>query len=304
MIRNAGIATFLLSLCLAARADALPSALATVASDNGAIIGATSTKRPAPKRVVSLSLCLDELLITLAGPGQIAAVSQLARDTRYSTVWQTAQQLSTHKGSAEQIASLQPDLILAADFEQGKAVQVLRQLGFPVVAIKSPNRLAEIPAMVRSVADALGSGAVAEQRLAALGKSFADASAKVTALPRLLALSYAPNGYTAGTLSIKNELLHLAGFETVADRLQWPYDSELGIEPLLRLQPDLIFLEEQRGEQDSLAQRQLQHPALQRAQMNIHRVDFPSQYWLCPGLQLGDAAQALAAAHLAARTAQ
>ncbi|NQD38572.1 ABC transporter substrate-binding protein [Permianibacter sp. IMCC34836] len=307
MKRLALVAVIFLSLCPLVQAD-----------DARRAPTQTRAVTDAPKRVVSMSLCLDELLIALAEPAQIAAVSSLARDPRYSSVWQTAQQLTAHGGSAEQIASLQPDLILAADYERGKAVQVLRQLGFPVLAIDSPTRLADVPTMVRTVAAALGRPDQANQQLAALQNKLAEVHTRVATLPRLLALSYAPNGYTAGTGSIKNELLHLAGFDTVADRLQWPYDRELGIEQLLHLQPDVIFLEEQRGGQQSLAQQLLRHPALQAfglqnsahqsteptlVHTKLRRVEFPSQYWLCPGLQLGDAAQALTAARLAVEAA-
>ena len=41
---------------------------------------------PGPERVVSMNLCADELVLRLADPAQVAAVTYFARDPRGSTV--------------------------------------------------------------------------------------------------------------------------------------------------------------------------------------------------------------------------
>lgn len=266
-----------------------------------------------PMRVVSLSLCMDELVLALAERKQIAAVSRVAADPRYSVYWQRAQGLSHHGGLAEQIVAVQPDLILAAEYEQGKAVQMLRQLGYRVVLFRSPQTLAEIPAHVRAVAQLLQAEARAEAALAELQADLAIAATHPRQTPAPTALSLAPNGYMPGQRSIKNELLQLAGYRTVADALGLPFDSEIKLETLLAQQPSRIFLEEQQGNQNALAHRLLLHPALShsvlqqkmQAKQNPptpgsepqrRTVSFPSQYWLCPGLAVGKAGRALAEA--------
>lgn len=280
------LAAFALTFCMTTAAQQTPFPAAIPAKE--------IAPRTPPKRVVSLSLCLDELVIVLSDRQHIAAVSRLAHDPLYSVHWQAAQTLRSHNGLAEQIVALQPDLIVGADYEHGKAVQVLRTLGFPVLTFASPATLAEIPGHIRAVATALGATAKAEQVIAKLNKELAAAQAKVAGKPAQLALSYAPNGYTAGTLSLKNELLHVAGFVTVADRLGRRYDSELALEQLLKINPDRIFLEERSGNQNSLAHRLLQHPTLRSAGFDARSTAFPSQLWLCPGPQAGAAARMLA----------
>lgn len=280
-----------------------------------------------PRRVVSLSLCMDELVLALAERQQIAAVSRVATDPRYSVYWQQAQGLTRHGGLAEQIVAVQPDLILASEYEQGKAVQMLRQLGYRVEVFASPQTLAEIPAHVRAVAQLLHAEARAETALAELQADLAVTAAQRGQTLAPLALSLAPNGYMPGQRSIKNELLRLAGYRTVADQLGLPFDSEVKLETLLAQRPARIFLEEQQGNQQALAQQLLQHPALQQAMRQkltrkqsmqqpsiqqastqqqlteqhgepiMRTVPFPSQYWLCPGLAVGKAGRALAEAH-------
>ena len=250
-----------------------------------------------PKRVVSLSLCMDELVLALAERQHIAAVSRLALDERYSRLWRLAEGLPTHAGLAEQIVAVKPDLILGADYEQGKAVQALRQLGFPVQTLASPVRLADVPGHVRAVASLLHEEARAEQLLQQYQARLQHAQQRTATQQRRLALSLAPNGYTAGQHSIKNELLKRIGYDSAAERLGLAYDAELDLETLLWLQPERIFLEEQFGNQDALAHRLLQHPALRASKTNRQLIAFPSASWLCPGLGLADAAQALAEAH-------
>lgn len=252
---------------------------------------------PTPaRRVVSLSLCLDELVLELVERGQIAAVSALAADPRYSRHWQAAQQLPRHQGLAEQIVALQPDLILAAEYEYGKASQMLQQLGYTVHRYASPTTLADVPTLVRAVARQLGAEARAEKLLQQFAADLQQAKRQNADKPALLALSLAPNGYTPGRRNIKNEVLQLAGYRTVADALDLPMDSELSLEQLVALAPARIFLEEQTGNQDALAHLLLQHPAM-RANTASQLVPIRSADWLCPGLGLGAAARSLAEAH-------
>ena len=65
-----------------------------------------------PQRVVSINLCADQLLVALAAPGQIAALSPLARDKRLSYVAGAARSLPVHRGTAEDIVKTQADLVL------------------------------------------------------------------------------------------------------------------------------------------------------------------------------------------------
>lgn len=260
--------------------------------------------REPPRRVVSLSLCVDELVLTLAEPTQVRAVSRLAADPRYSRVWQLAQVLPRHDGLAEQVVALEPDLVIAASFEQGRTTELLRQLGIEVRTLPSPSTLADVPASLRLLAGWLGTEARTERLLAqwqhtldAAKRNAITTSTDVSSLshtrPMPLALSLAPNAYSPGQLSLKNELLRWTGYRTAADELGLRYDSELTLEQIVLLQPDVLFLEEQQGNRDALAYRVLEHPALRHSKMQ--RVAVTSADWLCPGL--GVAAMAAELAH-------
>lgn len=258
------------------------------------LFSATTDAADTPRRVASMSLCVDELLLSLAEPTQVVAVSRLATDPRYSRVWQQAQRVPQHDGLAEQLVALQPDLLLAAEYEQGKATTLLRQLGYDVRIVPTATKLADFPAQLREVASWLGTEDRAETLLADWQQKLDQARRPTPSASAPLALSLAPNGYTPGQQSLKNELLHWTGYRTAADVLGLQYDSELTLEQIVLLRADYLFLEEQHGNRAALGYRLLDHPALQ--QQTSRRIAVTSADWLCPGLGLATMATQLAQA--------
>src|SRR5580765_6788690 len=66
----------------------------------------------APRRVASLNLCTDELLLSLADPGQIASVTYLAQQPEESTLWRQARAYPKNDGSLISVVRYRPDLVL------------------------------------------------------------------------------------------------------------------------------------------------------------------------------------------------
>src|SRR4029453_1275136 len=75
-------------------------------------LGATDSGQK-PKRVVSLNLCVDELLLRLADPRNLASATWLARDPANSNVAELAQSIPVNHGLVEEIIPLNPDLVIA-----------------------------------------------------------------------------------------------------------------------------------------------------------------------------------------------
>src|SRR5215212_6040081 len=60
----------------------------------------------APRRVASLNLCTDELLLALAAPAQIVSVTHLAQDPAETPVWREARRYRRNDGSLLSVAAL------------------------------------------------------------------------------------------------------------------------------------------------------------------------------------------------------
>ena len=80
------------------------------------------------KRVVSINLCTDQLLLLIAQRSQIASVSYLARDPMISHLADQAQGIPINHGLAEEILPLEPDLVLVSSHTIRPTVALLQKL--------------------------------------------------------------------------------------------------------------------------------------------------------------------------------
>jgi len=106
------------------RSVAAVLAAATWVVDARAVDGAAVS----PVRVVSQTVGTDEMLIALADPGQIAALSKLAADPEFSAV---AAQAAGYprlepNGDAESVLRYRPTLVLCANYSRAELVTPAR----------------------------------------------------------------------------------------------------------------------------------------------------------------------------------
>ncbi len=247
-----------------------------------------------PQRIVSLSLCTDQVLLMLVEPERIAAVSNLAADPVYSYMWQQATDIPAHAGLAEEIIPLQPDLIIGSIYSTGSTKQMLEHLGHPVISIGSPTTIEEVRTFTRQLGEAVGEPERAEQVITDMEHDIRRAEQLVAGKPEQLAISYGPNGFTAGTHTLKNEILAAAGYRNLASELGIDYYGNLSLEQLVIADPDAVIIDEAIPNQDSVTQSFVTHPVLQRLARGKEQPTMPSSYWLCPGPIAGAAILRLA----------
>jgi iron complex transport system substrate-binding protein len=121
-----------------------------------------------PVRVVSQTVGSDELLLAVAEPGQVAALSHLARDASFSAV---AQEATRHPvigsaGDAEAILKHEPTLVLFADYSRAELVEQVRRAGVEVVIFDRYKTLEDAYENLRLLARELGTEARAEAVIA------------------------------------------------------------------------------------------------------------------------------------------
>lgn len=212
----------------------------------------------APRRVVSINLCTDQMAMMLAGPGQLVSVSVLASEVQSSSMVAEAAAYPANHGQAEEVFLMQPDLVLAGSYTALATVDLLKGLGIPVVQVPPANSLDEAVEQVRIVGRALGQEARAE----AVAKAFADGitAARVTGDSHPAAF-YHPNGYTTGQGTLANEVMELTGFHNIAATAGVTGGGVLPLERLVLAAPDLIVTSEPYPGA-SRAEEILSHPAL------------------------------------------
>jgi iron complex transport system substrate-binding protein len=99
------------------------------------LAAAASDTNPAPRRIVSLNLCTDQLVLALADRDAVRSVTWLAHDSHISTMATEAAHVPVNHGLAEEIVPLAPDLVIAGLYTTRTAVALLRRLGIPLVEV-------------------------------------------------------------------------------------------------------------------------------------------------------------------------
>ncbi len=244
----------------------------------------------APRRVVSLNLCTDQLALGLAAPGQLASVTWLARDPSVSAEWRRAQDIPVNHGLAEEVVAMMPDLALAGRHTARMAVDLLRRIGVRVIEFSPPGSLDEVRAQIRAAAAALDRREAGEAAVAEF-----DAGLPLPATgPRPVAVVYQPNGATVGPGSLVDAVLSAAGFDNLAARLNLDSYGRLPLDVLIAGRPDVLVVNQLRGGQ-SLAEAMTRHAALDRYWAGGAALEMQQSLWICGGPFTARAVSRLAA---------
>lgn len=124
-------------------------------------------------RVVSQTVGSDELLLAVADPGQVAALSHIADDPAFSAVAAEARAYARlRQGDAETILRHRPTLVLFADYSRAELVEQVRRAGVEVMVFDRYASFGEALANLRRLGARLGPAAAERaERLAADGEN-------------------------------------------------------------------------------------------------------------------------------------
>jgi iron complex transport system substrate-binding protein len=237
-----------------------------------------------PRRIVSLNICTDQLLLLLAGRERIASLTWLSADPEESPIADQAVGILLNHGQAEEIIPLHPDLIIAGTYTARFTVDLLRERGYRVELIEPVMNLQQLRISVMRVAELLGTKQRGEQLLARFDKTlatFLPASDNQSALNWPSALIYAGKGFAAGVNSLENDLLTVAGLRNHAIEFGLNYSGYVDLETLLTHPPDVLVISRYHIGSASLATRFLQHPALRHGLASQISVELPGQLLSC-----------------------
>jgi iron complex transport system substrate-binding protein len=251
------------------------------------------------RRIVSLNLCVDQILLDLVPRERIAGVSFLASDRSMSMMAREAEGLPAVRGSAEEIIALDPDLILAGEYTTPATVDLLRRLGRRVEVVPMATNFDGIRKIVTLVGDLSGEPG----RAAELVKEFDDRLAEVKARavvrseaapPRAVAMQV--NSLASGEGSLVDEVLREAGFENAARNRKLGPAGQLPLESLIADPPDVIVRANSAADFRTVLADNLRHPAFRALDASRPGVTIPMNEWLCGTPRIIDAVERLAVA--------
>ncbi|WP_173012439.1 ABC transporter substrate-binding protein [Niveispirillum sp. SYP-B3756] len=248
-----------------------------------------------PSRIVSLNLCTDQLLLTLAPRERIAGLSFLAADPSLSALAAEAAGLPLLRGQAEEVLPLRPDLVLAGQYTARPTVALLRAHGIKVVEVGLTADFTAIRQQIRSVAAALGTVERGEAVIAAMDSTL-DQARPPPGQARLRVLALAPGAFTAGSGTLSDSAMQAAGMENYAATKGLAGYGYLPLESIAADPPDLLLMDRDEGQAPSLNGQLLNHPALTHAVPVTRRPTVPARLWTCGGPFTAEAVRRLAAA--------
>ncbi|MGI9220485.1 MAG: ABC transporter substrate-binding protein [Woeseiaceae bacterium] len=242
-----------------------------------------------PQRVVSLDYCADQFVLKLLPRDRILAVSPDAhRD--FSYMRDSVEGLQQVRPIAENVLTLQPDLVIRSYGGGPRAVSFFERSGIPVLQIPFANNLDDIRAMILLLADGLG---VADRGRTVV----ADMDRRLAAIEidpdSRSAIYMTPTGVTSGPGTLIHEMLLAAGLENFEERAGW---HSLPLERLAYEQPDMVAAAffETRTDHPAMWSA-MRHPVAKRQVSEQPSVMLQGAWTSCGGWFLLDAIEALAA---------
>lgn len=203
--------------------------------------------------IVSLNPCLDAILVEVAAPGQVLALSHYSRDPGSSSIPpQIAARFPVTGGTAEEIIALAPDLVLASSFISPATRSALEAAGLRVETFGSPTSVARSIEQVHRVA-ALAGGA---EQGAALAAAMQRAAVPASGARPIDTLLWQPGEIVAGEATLVAEMLRARGFFSHAAAMGLGQADFVALERVLAEPPELLLVAG-----DSAGQR---HPLLER----------------------------------------
>jgi iron complex transport system substrate-binding protein len=243
------------------------------------LVGSPAWAQP-PQRVVTVNLCLDQIALRLAGPGQLVGLSYLSHDPRLSVLAERARAIAPVRAKVESILELRPDLVIFDRDAHANIKRLVRKAGVPILEVPWASSLEEAETMFVRIGAALGRDAESRaivtdmQQRRRFGRP---------GPPTALAAVLQANRGTAGKGSLMDELLHLSGYRNLAAELGIPAYGRLPLESVLAGRPDVLVLDGNANANPARATEFVDHNALLALAGNTRLVSIPLRYSVCAG---------------------
>ncbi|HEX2134434.1 MAG TPA: ABC transporter substrate-binding protein [Microvirga sp.] len=249
--------------------------------------------RERPRRVVSLNLCTDQLLLALADRDQIASLSFLSRDPAISFLAEQAMHVPANEGKGEAILFSGADLVLAGGFGAHTKRELLERHGIEVLALDAWRNLDHGREQIRLLARRLGNAERGERMVAEIEAALARAKGIVPA-GRSILVTYR-RAWVPASDSLIGEILRHMGFALHQEALGLRQGGVPRLEHLVSNPPDYALMDEIVGRSVDNGSALLVHPALVEAIPHERRLSVAGKLTICGGPATPATIDALAA---------
>ena len=219
--------------------SSLPDSGAAVFTD---ALGRRYTQKSIPRRIVSLSPAVTEILFAIGAGDQVAGVTQYCDYPPEARERTSVGGFAGATMSVERIRALKPDLVILSADMHARIVALLDDLEIPSFAVE-PRNFSEVYRVIALVGELCGAASGAEAVIAEMQAKIARVKERLDGRPEpsvFWVLSEQPLMSVGGETFV-SEAISLAGGRNIfaAVREQWPLVSP---EQVLLQRPDWVLL--------------------------------------------------------------
>jgi len=198
------------------------------------------------KKIVSMAPSNTEILFAIGAGEQVIGRDEFSDyPAEASSLPSVGGSMGTY--SIETIASLKPDLVLAAEINTPEQVKALEDVGLTVYYLSNPKDLDGLYANLKTVGQLAGRESEADALVQSLQKRVKAVEDKLAPISSIITVFYEMDGsdpakpWTAGQDSYLSQLVRLALGSNVGDSMKGDY-VQMSQEALLVQNPSIILL--------------------------------------------------------------
>lgn len=211
-----------------------------------AIVNAKGVQAKKYNHIVSLTLSGDEMLLGLVPENRIAGLSgKINEDKEISNIVDKAKKFTKVEGNEEVLMSLEPDLIIVADWLSKRITDIGAITGAKVYFYKTPNSYEEQKKLIRDLANLVEEKENGEKLIKNMDDRLKALQNKITknykgAKPRIL--MYTSFGTTSGKNTTFNDMVKLINGVNVVAEAGIDRFKDISKEKVIELNPDIIIV--------------------------------------------------------------
>ena len=211
-----------------------------------AIVNAKGVQTKKYNHIVSLTLSGDEMLLGLVPENRIAGLSgKINEDKEISNVVDKAKKFPKVEGNEEVLMSLEPDLIIVADWLSKRITDIGAITGAKVYFYKTPNSYEEQKKLIRDLANLVEEKENGEKLIKNMDDRLKALQNKIAknykgAKPRIL--MYTSFGTTSGKNTTFNDMVKLINGVNVVAEAGIDGFKDISKEKVIELNPDIIIV--------------------------------------------------------------
>lgn len=199
-----------------------------------------------PERILSLSLSTDEILLDLVDESRIVGLSQWSDVPAIANNYAKSRNIK-HKlrsSNIEQIAALQPDLVIVTSFFSEELLDFMRGLGLKVYVYPTLTTIEGIKNSIHALGKAVGEPERAQQIAQGMDSKLASVADKLSKIPnkgKTVIHMEGEMAYYSPDISF-NDICRYAGAQNINQKLEAKQVRFLSKEEILALNPDVFIV--------------------------------------------------------------